>query len=312
MQASQSPKHLIFAGRTVSKIEESIDALKAKFPEVDYRPLQLDLSSQAGVRKGASELLSWKDVPKIDILVNNAAVMLLPERTLSEDGIEMHFATNHIGHYLFTNLIMPKLFEAAKNSPKGATRVVNVSSRSPEVSTIRWSDLNFEKINNTLPKVEQPPYDFHRAWAEQDPEHKSYLPLEGYSQSKVANVLFSIGLNKRLYDKYGVLSLTLHPGVIQTELSRSAKPETIEAIGKMKDSGRFTLKTLGAGASTSLVASLDPALGPGENVNGKENRGVYLSDCQICDAARPEAISSSEAERMWQLSEQLVKEKFVW
>lgn len=284
------------------------------FPDVDYRSLKLDLSSQKAVRSAAVELLSWKDVPTIDILVNNAAVMNLPERTLSDDGLEMQFATNHIGHFLFTCLIITKLIKAAENSPKGATRVVNVSSLSPTVAGMRWSDINFDKINKTLPEAEQPPYAMHKMWGAVDPEEQSYLPLEGYNQSKVANVLFGIAANKRLYEKYGILSLAVHPGVIQTELSRNAPPEMAKAIGEFLKSGAFFVKTLGAGASTSLVAATDPALGmPGKEMKeGSENYGAYLIDCQLSSKANTRAVSSEEAEKLWTLSETLVKERFDW
>lgn len=313
MQASQSPAHLILASRTPSKIQESIDALKADYPDVDYRPLILDLSKQKAVRAAAAEFLSWTDVPTLDIIVNSAGVMNIPERTLSEDGIEMHFATNHIGHFLFTCLVMPKLIAAAGRSPKGATRIVNVSSGSPEFSQMRWSDVNFEKRNGDLPAEEQPLYELHKTWGETDPEDRSYLPLEGYSQSKVANVLFGIGANRRLYEKYGILSLGLHPGVIQTELARVTLPKTMEAIGRLFEQGTYKYRSLGAGGATSLVAALDPKLGlPATGEDGKENRGAYLSDCQISDAARPAAVSSAEAEKLWKLSEELVKEKFSW
>ena len=312
MHASQSPAHLIIAGRSTSKMQESINALKSKFTDVDYRPLQLDLSNQSAVRAAAAELLSWDDVPTIDIIVNSAGIMLLPERTFSEEGIELHFATNHIGHFLFTCLITPKLIKAAEAGPKGATRIVNVSSGSPTVSAMRWSDRNFNKINKDLPKAEQPHYDFQRAFGAKDPENASYLPLEGYNQSKVANVLFSIAANKRLYEKHGILSLTVHPGVIPTELGRSAAPEALEAVKAMVDTGMFKYKSLGAGAATSLVAALDPKLGISETKDGKENYGVFLDDCQISDKANPLAVSSEEAEKLWKLSEDLVKETFSW
>ena len=207
---------------------------------------------------------------------------------------------------------MPKLLKAAEGGPKGATRIVNVSSGSPTVASMRWSDMNFEKINKDLPEAEQPPYHMHRRWGEKDPENSTYLPLEGYNQSKVANVLFSIAANKRLYEKHGILSLTVHPGVIPTELSRNALPETVQAIKSMVAHRTFAYKTLGAGASTSLVAALDPKLGPSETKGGKENWGVYFMDCQISDKATPLAESSEEAEKLWKLSEELVKEKFAW
>jgi len=238
--------------------------------------------------------------------------MNIPERTLSEDGIEMHFATNHVGHFLFTCLVMPKLLKAAEGKAKGATRVINVTSLSPTRGGMRWSDLNFEKVNKDLPEAEQPNYAVQKAWGVINPEEKSYLPLEGYNQSKVGNVLFSIAANKRLYERYGILSLAVHPGVIQTELSRYAAPETMAAVQQMLRNSAFVLKTLGAGSATTLVAATDPALGMPEtkSKDGHENYGVYFVDCQISDKACARAVSSDEAEKLWQVSEELVKEKF--
>jgi NAD(P)-dependent dehydrogenase (short-subunit alcohol dehydrogenase family) len=289
-----------------------MDALKAQFPSVDYIPLKLDLSIQQSVRTAAAEVLSWSRVPTIDIVVNSAGVMNIPERTFSQEGIEIHFATNHIGHFLFSCLIMPKLLKSADGNPKGTTRLINVTSASPQRACMRWSDLNFERRNRDLPEEEQPPYGVHRAWGTTDPENKTYLPLEGYNQSKVANVLFSIAANKRLYEKHGILSLAVHPGVIRTELSRNNSPETMQTIQGMLDKGVYHLKTTGAGAATSLVAALDHHLGVGGTRDGKENYGVYLVDCQISDKATPRAVSSDEAEKLWKLSEDLVNEKFTW
>ncbi|KAI0424032.1 putative short-chain dehydrogenase [Xylaria sp. FL1042] len=310
--ASQSPAHLIIAGRTPSKVDKCIDLLKAQYPDVDYRSLLIDLSSQKSVRTAAANLLSWDDIPTVDIIINSAGVMGIAERTLSEDGIEMHFATNHIGHWLLTCLLMPKLIKAAEKNPKGATRVVNVSSASPQLARMRWSDMNFDKLNKDLPEAEQPNYRILEAWSYKDVANKSYVGLEGYNQSKVANVLFGVGANKRLYEKHGILTLAVHPGVISTELGRNFPQEVFDAVAAMMKTGRFSYKTLGAGASTSLVAALDPKLGPGETRDGKENYGVYLDDCQISDKALPGSVSESEADRLWKLSEELVKETFQW
>jgi NAD(P)-dependent dehydrogenase (short-subunit alcohol dehydrogenase family) len=238
--------------------------------------------------------------------------MNIPERTLSEDGLEMHFATNHMGHFLLTCLIMPKLLKAAEGTRKGATRVINVSSLSPTVAGMRWSDLNFEKINKDLPEAEQPPYEMHKSFGAVNPEEKSYLPLEGYNQSKVANVLFGIAANKRWYEKHGVLSLAVHPGIVQTELGRYAAPETKAAVLELLKSGAFHIKSLGAGAATSLVAATDPGLGMPESKDGCENYGAYFIDCQISDKACARAVSSGEAEKLWNLSEELVNEQFPW
>ncbi|KAL2060206.1 hypothetical protein VTL71DRAFT_9601 [Oculimacula yallundae] len=312
--ASQAPANLIIAGRSQAKLNESIDALRAEYPDVSYRPLILDLSSQKAVRATASELLSWSDITALDIIVNNAGIMCIPERTLSKDGIELHFATNHIGHFLFTSLIMPNLIKSSKsNSPKGATRVVNVSSASPTWTRMRWSDLNFEKKNKDIPEEERPVYQVQQMFGQTgDLDEKSYLPLEGYNQSKLANLLFTIALSDKLYEKYGILSVSIHPGVIPSELGRSFDKETTGAVQAIMEGGMIPLKTPGAGAATSLVAALDPKLGPGELKGGKENYGAYLADCQISDTALPGACSSSEAEKLWRISEKLVNEEFAW
>ncbi|KAI0203283.1 putative short-chain dehydrogenase [Astrocystis sublimbata] len=299
--ASRSPAHLIIAGRTPSKVARCIETLKSQYPGVDYRPLIVDLSSQDSVRAAAAELLSWADVPALNIIVNSAGVMGINERTLSVDGIEMHFATNHIGHWLLTCSLMPKLIKAAESSSRGATRIVNVSSASPFFgATMRWSDMNFDKPTKDLPAAEQPNENFIERWGYKDLDNTSYIPLEGYNVSKVANVLFGVGANRRLYEKYGILTLALHPGVIPTELGRNFPPEILAAAMAMADQGLFVHRTLGAGAATSLVAALDPKLGP----------GVFMDACQVSKQPLCESISSDSGERLWKLSEELVKENF--
>lgn len=184
-QASQSPAHLIIAGRNPLKVEDCIKALRTEYPEVNYRALQIELSSQRSVRAAAAEVMAWTDVPTIDILVNSAGVMGVQERTLTEDGIEMHLATNHVGHWLLTCLIIPKLIKSAENNPKGSTRIVNVTSASPMVSGMRWTDTNFEKRNKNLPEAEQPNYEWFKAWGYTDTADVAYVPLDGYNRSKV-------------------------------------------------------------------------------------------------------------------------------
>lgn len=176
---------------------------------------------------------------------------------------------------------------------------------------MRWDDLFFDKLNKDLPEEERPPEQFFALWGITDVPNKSYIPIDGYSRSKVANVLFGIGANARWFDKYGIVTLGVHPGVIHTELTRNFAPETIEAVMELFKKGVFKTKSLPAGSSTSLVAALDPKLiGPWETVDGKENHGVFLEDCQITDKCLPLAVSSSHAERLWKQSEEWVKQEF--
>jgi NAD(P)-dependent dehydrogenase (short-subunit alcohol dehydrogenase family) len=154
-----APKTLVLASRTPAKVHEVIDELQAKYQEVTYIAVPLDLSSPESCRQAASSLLSNPDIKQIDLLFNNAAVMNVPERELSADGIEIQFATNHLGHFLFTNLVMPKILAAAKVNPKGATRIVNVSSLATAYGPIRFSDINFDQPFDALPPAEQPNYE---------------------------------------------------------------------------------------------------------------------------------------------------------
>ncbi|KIW26835.1 uncharacterized protein PV07_06638 [Cladophialophora immunda] len=307
--ASQSPAHLIVAGRSASKLQECIDELERQYPNVEYRALILDLASQKAVRKAAEEVLSWSDIPTIDILVNNAGIMNmgLAERELSDDGLEIHFATNHVGHFLFTNLVMPKLLQAAGTNPKGSTRIVQVSSGAAESGGIRWSDINFEKTSKDLPPEEQPDYAICRRWGIPDAPDRSFVPLMAYVQSKAANVLFGVSLTEKLYHAHGILSLAVHPGVIATELGRYNTKEQIDSIHKRAQAGRFHFKTQGAGASTSLVAATDPELGPSE----ASGHGAFLKNCQLADA-HPRAQAPAEAEKLWKLSEELVGQRFSY
>lgn len=313
-QASQSPAQIILTGRSVPRIQECVDALKEEFPNVVYKILQVDLSAQDSVRAAAAEVLAWDDVPSINLIINSAGVMGVQERTITKDGIELTFATNHIGHWLLSCLLMPKLIKAAENSPKGATRIVNISSGSPYRATMRWSDINFNKLNKDLPQDEQPHYQVLEGWGYKDAQEVAYIPLDSYNRSKVANVLFGIGANKRLFEKHGILTLAVHPGVIQTDLARNFPKETLDALDTMRQNKVYTYKSFGAGSSTALVAALDPGLanGVGESHEGAENWGAFLDDCQITGKAMPLAVSSSEAEKLWELSEQLVGQNFGW
>ncbi|MBE3048823.1 SDR family NAD(P)-dependent oxidoreductase [Candidatus Bathyarchaeota archaeon] len=134
--ATASPSHLILAGRNPSKTQLTADAIAASHPHLYVRTLKLDLASQSSVRDAAKDLLSW-DLPRIDVLVNNAGVMGT-DYALTADGVESQFATNHVGHFLFTNLIMERLLKSE------APRVVNVASDGHRMGPVRFNDYNFD------------------------------------------------------------------------------------------------------------------------------------------------------------------------
>lgn len=134
--ARAQPSLLILTGRNLAKTQQTVDTIYSAHPQAKVRLLELDLGSLATIRDGAATLNSWGDVPYVDVLVNNAGIMAV-DFALSPDGFESQFATNHLGHFLFTNLIMDKIL--ASKSP----RVVNISSDGHRLNPIRWGDYNF-------------------------------------------------------------------------------------------------------------------------------------------------------------------------
>ena len=131
-----SPALIVLAGRSLGKIQPVIDRINATNPAVRTKFINLDLASQASVREAAASINA--NVEKIDVLINNAAVMAVPfSKTV--DGIESQFGTNHIGHFLLANLIMSKILAAGPGA-----RIVNVSSVSHQMADVNLDDYNFE------------------------------------------------------------------------------------------------------------------------------------------------------------------------
>lgn len=141
--AQHSPALLILAARSTTSLTAARAEIAAATPTVPIKLLNLDLGSVAKVRAAAAEVARWEDVKHIDILINNAGIMSTPW-ALSNDGIESQFATNHIGPWLFTNLLMPRIVAA-----KG--RVVFLSSVAHVYGPVRFEDYNFKVRNKFLP-----------------------------------------------------------------------------------------------------------------------------------------------------------------
>ena len=197
--ATKQPALLILTGRTPSKVEQVSKALSADFPKVKTRTLKLDIASFKDIERAAAEVQKYSE-SGIDILINNAGVMNIPERQLSVDGFEMQLATNYLGLWLFTNSIIGKVIAA-----KG--RVVNVVSNGYMLSPFRFSDYNFE--GKELPKSEQPSEEMCKAFGV--PWTLEYAPPIAYGQSKTAAILYTKQLAKSLAPK-GVSVTCLNPG----------------------------------------------------------------------------------------------------
>ncbi|KAK6213528.1 short-chain dehydrogenase [Colletotrichum tabaci] len=287
--AVAKPAVFVLAGRSPSKFQGLVNDLATEHPEIKVKSLVLDLASFANVRKAAEEVNTWDDVPQIDVLVNNAGIMADPYK-LTEDGFESQFQTNHLGHFLFTNLIMPKIRASA--SP----RIVNVSSSAHRLHHVRWTDYNFN-------------------------EGKHYEKWMGYGQSKTANSLFSVALAERLGDhtaQNGLTAFSLCPGYVPTNLGAHEAhdfPAFLEGLRKadvlagskyMWGMGHIKAKDLDQGVATHVFAAFAPEL--------REKNGKYLTDCHIADPWKEEvfswARSKVDAEMLWALSEKLVGQEF--
>ncbi|KAK9327159.1 hypothetical protein V1520DRAFT_66095 [Lipomyces starkeyi] len=278
--ASGSPSLIILTGRTESNIIPVISEIDTKYPSVLVKFIPLDLSSQASVRSAAAKIN--ESVQKIDFLINNAAIMAAPY-SKSVDGIESQFATNYIGHFLLTNLIIGKLLKAGPGA-----RIVNVSSSAHRSGTIRFDDPGFS-------------------------DGKFYNEWEAYAQSKSANILFSRALATKL-EPHGCFAFSCHPGSIKSGLQVHLRAnESILADGLAraaaaeKAAGREFIrepqKSLEQGCSTTLVALLDPSI--------EDQNGAYLVNGDIAGNPLPEYLTRKENEnKLWLLSEELVGEKF--
>jgi NAD(P)-dependent dehydrogenase (short-subunit alcohol dehydrogenase family) len=141
--AKHNPQLLILASRSEKTITDVIEAIQPPSTTVNIKPLLLDLSSLESVRKAAAVVLEM--TPTVDILINDAGVMMMPEFKTTPEGIELHFGINHVGHFLFTNLLMPALVKA-----ENGARIVNVSSAAHRASGVNLEDENFQ-VSGVLP-----------------------------------------------------------------------------------------------------------------------------------------------------------------
>ncbi|KAK0637999.1 Short-chain dehydrogenase TIC 32 [Lasiodiplodia hormozganensis] len=291
--AKCDPELLIVISRTPSKMAEVVSDIKRVRPTANVASVQIDLASQSSVRRAADEIKAL--APRLDILVNNAG-MVVWERTYSPDGIESQLAVNHLGPFLLTNLLKDRLVAAAAVAPfDGATRVVNVSSEAHRFSPFRFHDYNSEGWP-------VPPEEAGAIFAMPDvlrAPKNGYVGMQTYGHTKTATVLFTVALNRR-WAGTGVASYSVHPGAIATGLTRSMDP-TMQAqidatMGDVKPK-----PSQEEGASTTLVAALDPTLNAVTD--------VYLDDCQV-GKPEPYAVDPEKAERLWKLSEELVEQKF--
>lgn len=247
---------VILVGRDRSRCDAAVTSIQVATNNQDVRSIVADLSSQAEIRRLAERLKT--EVSRIHVLINNAGAVF-PKRTESSDGIEMTWALNHLGYFLLTNLLLDKL---QASSP---ARVVNVSSDAHRIlKGLDWDDIEGKK---------------------------RYRAFRAYSQSKLANILFSNELARRL-EGTGVTSNALHPGFVRTRF--------FEEKGRLgwvvKQIARFMAIMPEDGARTSIYLATSPEV---ESVTGQ-----YFEKSK---PGKPSAASQKvdDAKRLWELSKMM-------
>ncbi|XP_065114630.1 retinol dehydrogenase 12, like [Paramisgurnus dabryanus] len=243
---------IIMACRDMEKANAALKEVIEASGNQNVVTCRLDLADTKSIREFAEKINT--EEKQVNILINNAGVMVCPYGKTA-DGFEMQIGVNHMGHFLLTYLLLDLIKSSAP------ARIITVSSMAH-----KWGAINLEDINS----------------------EKSYDKRKAYSQSKLANILFTRSLAKRL-EGTGVTTYALHPGVVQTDLWRHlSKPE--QAVMWM---ARPFTKTSVQGAQTTIYCAVAPEL-------DKES-GKYYSDCAPANCTQA-ALDDDMAQRLWELS----------
>ena len=270
---AQAGAQVVMAARDARKNTQAMATIRASNPAARLDGVVLDLSDIDSVRAAAASLL--EKYPRIDLLINNAGIMACP-LARTANGCELQLATNHIGHFLFTNLLVPALRNSA------GARVVSLSSAAHRYAAFDFDDPLFER--------------------------RPYNDWAAYGQSKTANALFAVGLARRL-QKFGITANAVHPGVIFTDLMRHMDTA---ARDNLREQASAVTKTVPQGAATQVWAAVSPALA---GVTGKYLEDCHigrLADPMAYDGYQAYALDEQSAERLWALSEQIVGQRFEW
>jgi NAD(P)-dependent dehydrogenase (short-subunit alcohol dehydrogenase family) len=265
---------VILAGRSQTKGEQAIEALRTAYPQSTVHFLPLDLGSLASVRQAVEYFFASWD--KLDVLINNAAIAATP-LGYTVDGYEQQFATNYLGHFLLAQSLVPALRKAA------SARVVSLTS-----GTHRASDIHFDDIH------------YH---------HRPYEKWEAYGQSKPADALLAVALTGH-FSEQGITANAVNPGGVLTGLQQNLPLE--ERRARYYDTEGHLLpsfKTLEQGAATSVWASIAPEL---EGIGGLyledcQQAIPYDPEISTLTGYMPYALSATHAEQLWTISQKLVE-----
>ncbi|MGO9386313.1 MAG: SDR family NAD(P)-dependent oxidoreductase [Mycobacterium sp.] len=256
--------HVVLAVRNLDKGKDAAARITANSPHADVAVAELDLTSLESIRAAADQLRADHD--RIDLLINNAGVMYTPKST-TKDGFELQFGTNHLGHFAFTGLLLDRLL------PVAGSRVVTVSSIGHRIrADIHFDDLQWER---------------------------SYSRVGAYGQAKLANLLFTYELQRRLAPRGTTIAVAAHPGGSRTELTRNL-PGSVAAVSAVIEP---LFQDAAMGALPTLRAATDPGVAGGQ---------YFGPDGFAQTRGYPKAVRSSGKShdrdlqrRLWAVSEEL-------
>ena len=273
---------VVGAARDLAKAKAATERVRADAAKSGGLDLvQLDLASLASVRACAEALVA--SGKPFDLVICNAGVMATPFGKTA-DGFEIQFGTNHLGHFALVNRIASLMRPGA--------RLVNLSSAGHQISDVDLDDPNFERT--------------------------PYSPWVSYGRSKTANILFAVEFDRRHKDR-GIRAAAVHPGAIQTELSRYLDQEARRQLTEiMAEAGRLPgakpieYKSVPEGAATSVWTA---AVATADAVGAR-----YCEDCHVADVinapgftfagVRPYALDLERAKALWTKSEEMIAERF--
>lgn len=256
---------VIMACRDLKNAKSAIEDIRREVSSGELIPMLLDLESLESVRMFAKEVLH--DFPYINVLINNAGVSIpVSERRKTKDGFEINFGINHLGHFLLTNLLLPRLKESTPS------RIVIVSSMLHERGKIDFENLNGEKGFITTSKRANP----------------------GYCNSKLANMYFHVELTKRL-EGTGVDTYALCPGFVYTNIFRYSHIKWYHYI-MFSPIALIYLRTPSQGAQTTLHCATS------EELEGKS--GYFYRNCDTFVSKME--FDPNVAQKLWEVSEEMV------
>ncbi|WP_144144017.1 SDR family oxidoreductase [Paraburkholderia sp. BCC1884] len=267
---------IVLTGRNAQKGQAALETIRAQYPAASIRYTHLDLASLASVRGFADQFAS--EHATLDLLINNAGVMMPPKRQATEDGFELQFGTNYLGHFALTEHLLP-LLTAAR-----APRVVNLSSLAHKTgAAIHFDDLQWQR---------------------------SYKPWPSYAQSKLAMLMFAIELQRRSdANGWGLLSNAAHPGYARTGLIANGPG----ADSLMQTLSRFTLEPIASqsaaeGALPTLFAATAPEARPAGyyGPTGLFELKGPPGEARIARQAQDQAVAT----RLWEVSEALTNARW--